>query len=336
MRRTIAFLLVIVGLTVARAQDNSLQTIFVKPLDGDLSQIQGWQPALGEGLAEMIITELAKLNKFEVLESTATKDLINEINMGEAGYMSEEEKVDKGGFKGADFMFVGKVTRFGANKRGINLGGFVPGSGGNLGIGQSRNDVRIDWRIVDAYTRSVIRTGSAVGQHNGLAFDVGVGVKGHGGGIGFHNQDFMNSALGKATVKALSNIVQEVRGVTVPVSGRRQAKAKTADKAKSAQQQQVQQEQNQLLTLQKTPGKVLAVPAKNVVIVSLGSNHGMKAGDKLQLFETMDTKDEKGEVVFTEETLVGEVVLDSVQAERSKASYKGNAEVKAGWVVKKN
>jgi len=328
--------LVIGGLIAGNAQDNSLPTIFVKPLDGDLSQIQGWQPALGEGLAEMIITELTKVGKFEVLESTATKDLINEINMGEAGYMSEEEKVDKGGFKGADFMFVGKVTRFGANKRGINLGGFVPGSGGNLGLGQSRNDVRIDWRIVDAYTRSVIRTGSAVGQHNGLAFDVGVGVKGHGGGIGFHNQDFMNSALGKATVKALSNIVTEVRGVTVPVSGRRQAKAKSADKVKAAEQQQVQDQQNQLLAIQKTPGKVLAVPSKGVVIVSLGGNQGLKAGDKLQLFETIDTKDDKGEVVFSEEKLVGEVTLDSVQAERSKASYQGNAEVKAGWVVKKN
>lgn len=336
MNRIIALFLVMGGLIAGNAQDNSLPTIFVKPLDGDLSQIQGWQPALGEGLAEMIITELAKVGKFEVLESTATKDLINEINMGEAGYMSEEEKVDKGGFKGADFMFVGKVTRFGANKRGINLGGFVPGSGGNLGLGQSRNDVRIDWRIVDAYTRSVIRTGSAVGQHNGLAFDVGVGVKGHGGGIGFHNQDFMNSALGKATVKALSNIVTEVRGVTVPVSGRRQAKAKSADKVKAAEQQQVQDQQNQLLAIQKTPGKVLAVPSKGVVIVSLGGNQGLKAGDKLQLFETIDTKDDKGEVVFSEEKLVGEVTLDSVQAERSKASYQGNAEVKAGWVVKKN
>jgi len=39
-------------------------------------------------------------------------------------------------------------------------------------------------------------------------------------------------------------------------------------------------------------------------------------------------------VVFTEEKLVGEVVLQSVQHDRSKASYSGNLDVKAGWIVK--
>jgi curli biogenesis system outer membrane secretion channel CsgG len=325
-----------IGLAIAQAQDSSLPTLFVRPLDGDLSQIQGWQPALGEGLAEMLITEITKTGKFEVLESTALADLKNEIDLGESGYVNEKEKVDKGGWKGADFMFVGKVTRFGANRRGLNLGGFIPGSGGRAGVSQSRNDVRIDWRIVDAATRSVIRTGSSEGQHNGIGFDIGVAVQGHGGNIGFHNQDFMNSALGKATVKALSNIVAEVRAVNVPVSGRRQQKAKAAEGHAAAQQQQIQQAKEELEALQKTPGKVIAVPSKGVVIVALGSNHGLKIGDKLLLYETVDTKDEKGEVVFTEEKLVGEVILDTVQADRSKAAYKGTVDVKAGWIVKKN
>jgi hypothetical protein len=39
-------------------------------------------------------------------------------------------------------------------------------------------------------------------------------------------------------------------------------------------------------------------------------------------------------VVFSEEKLVGEVTLDAVQEDRSKASYTGDADVKAGWVVK--
>jgi curli biogenesis system outer membrane secretion channel CsgG len=336
MKKLLILVGILAGWLVAPAQDSALPTLFVKPLDGDLSQIQGWQPALGEGLAEMLITELAKTGKFELLESTAIKDLVGEINLGEAGYVGEKEKVDKGGFKGADFMFVGKVTRFGANRRGINLGGFVPGSGGRLGLSQSRNDVRIDWRIVDASTRSVLKTGSSVGEHNGIGFDIGVGVNGHGGGIGFQNQDFMNSALGKATVKALSNIVNEVRGVTVPVSGRRQMKAQAAEKEKTAQQRQLEQANAQQQAIQKTPGKVLAVPSAGVVIVSLGSNQGFKAGDKLQLFETIDTKDDKGVVVFTDEKLVGEVILESVQADRSKANYRGDAPVKAGWIVKKN
>ena len=79
---------------------------------------------------------------------------------------------------------------------------------------------------------------------------------------------------------------------------------------------------------------MLAVVGKDTAIVSLGSSQGFKAGDQLNLYETVDTKDANGVVVFTDEKLVGEVVLQSVQADRSKASYSGNAEIKAGWLVK--
>src|SRR6187399_2433622 len=84
----------------ARSEDNSLPTLFVAPLDGDLTQIQGWQPALGEGLAEMLITELGKVNKFQVLESTALEHLKGEIRLGDEGFVGQDEKVEKGGWAG--------------------------------------------------------------------------------------------------------------------------------------------------------------------------------------------------------------------------------------------
>lgn len=318
------------GLTLrVLAEDNALPTIFVAPLDGDLTQIQGWQPALGEGLAEMLITEIGKLNKFQMLESTAIEHLKAEIKLGDDGFVGKDEKVDKGGFAGADFMFRGKVTRFGSKSQGIGLGGFVPGNVGNLGIKTSKSDVRIDWRIVDAATRKVITTGQAVGEEKGVGFDIGVGIGGRGGMIGFQNSEFMNSALGKATVKAIAKIMSDVTIMNVPPSGRKQAKAKVAENQKAEADAAV-------AALKNTPGKVLAVPAKGVLIVSLGSKQGFKAGDKIKLYESTDTKDDKGNVVFTEEKLVGEIILDSVQEDRSKASYVGTLEVKAGWTVKAN
>lgn len=315
----LSLLLAVAGL--AHAADKP--SVFVAPLDGDASAIMGWQPTLGEGLAEMLITELTKLNKFEVLESTALPELMSEIHLGEAGYVAEGEKVEKGGYAGADFMFRGKVTRFGSKQTGLDLGGFVPRSMGKLGVNQTTADVRIDWRFVDAYNRKVLKTGSAEGKQTGGGFDIGVNVTGSGGNIGFSNTEFMNSALGRATVKAMSNIVLAVANIELPESGRQKAKAgkqATADAAAQA--------------VRSTPGKVLAVPSKGVVIVSLGAKLGFKAGDKLMLYETIDTKDESGAVVFSEEKLVGEVTLDSVQDERSKATYAGDADVKSGWVVK--
>jgi curli biogenesis system outer membrane secretion channel CsgG len=313
----------------ARTEDSSLPTIFVAPLDGDASAVMGWQPALGEGLAEMLITELTKINKFQVLESTALEHLKGEIKLGEDGFVGQDEKVEKGGFAGADFMFRGKVTRFGAKSQGVNLGGFVPGSLGNLGIKQNQSDVRIDWRLVDVSTRKVLKTGQAVASEKGLGFNVGVGVGGRGGAIGFQNTEFMNSALGKATVKAIGVIIADVSVASLPASGRRQAKDKAAERDKAGVEAA-------LVTLKSTPGKVLAAPVKGVVIVSLGRKQGFKSGDKLKLYETVDTKNDKGEVVFSEEKLIGEIVLDSVQEERSKASYTGSSEAQAGWVVRAN
>lgn len=315
------------SLLSVRADDRP--TVFVAPLDGDISQIQGWQPALGEGLAEMLITELTKLNKFQVLESTALEHLKDEIRLGEDGYVGEDEKVEKGGFAGADFMFRGKVTRFGSKKQGIDLGGFVPRSGGKLGVDMATSDVRIDWRFVDAVNRKIITSGQAVGAEKGLGFDVGVAVKGHGGNIGFENKEFMNSALGKATVKALNSIIQQVSNTTLPESGRSKSKGAKAEKETAAANAATE-------ALKNTPGKVLAVPTKGVVIVSLGSKQGFKNGDKLKLYQAVDTKDDAGNVVFTDEKLVGEVTLDAVQEDRSKARYEGDLEVKQGWVVKAN
>lgn len=320
----------VVALMVAfavHAEQSSKPTIFVAPLDGDMAAIMGWQPALGEGLAEMLITELGKTGKLDVLESTALPELMEEIKLGEAGYVAKDEKVEKGGYAGADFMFRGKVTRFGGQKKGLDLGGFAPRGIGALGVQQTMADVRIDWRIVDAFNRKVIKTGQSVGTQTGLGFDIGVAVKGSGGKIGFDNKEFMNSALGRATVKALSNIVSEVTSTEMPESGRRKAQAGKQATA-TAQAQAVEQ------AVRSTPGKVLAVPAKNVVIVSLGSKHGLKSGDKVLLYQTIDTKDDKGTVVFTEEKLVGEVTLDAVQEDRSKATYNGDLEIKSGWVVK--
>lgn len=314
-------------LVSASAQESELPALIVAPFSGDITHIQYWQPALGSGLAEMLITELGKINKFTVLETTQLETLKDEIRMGQDGWVDAAQMVEKGNFAAADFMFTAKVTRFGHKEQKVGLGGFVPGSLGNLGIKQTTSDVRIDWRLVDASNRKIIKTGSAVAAEKGTGFNVGVNVTGHGGGVGFDNKEFMDSALGKATVKALAQITDELKPVPLPESGRRKQKAAVAD-------QQASEAAAAAAALRNTPGKVLAVAGKDALIVSLGRNHGFKDGDKLNLYETVDTKDDQGNVVFTEEKLVGEITLQAVQDDRSKASYAGSQPAKSGWTVK--
>lgn len=317
------------GAGFVAAQDQP--TVLVAPLKGDAKQVPDWQPALGSGLAEMFITEISKRNKFQVLESTHTDDLINEIKMGEEGYVDKSEATTKGGFAGADYLFVGTVTRFGSKKQEVGATGFSVGGIGVSDVGVTKADVRIDWRLTDVATRKIVKTGSAVGQETGVSFDVSASVDSNGGGIGYKNSEFMGSALGKATVKAINAIMTDMDAYTPPpVSGRRKqldnAAAKEVHLAQAVTQAQTEERK-------KISGKVLAVVGRNIVIASLGSSQGIKAGSRLKLCQPLEIKDEKGEVVFTEEKDVGELEVEAVQEDRCKATFRGTAEVKSGWVV---
>jgi curli biogenesis system outer membrane secretion channel CsgG len=321
--KTLTALILGVSFLATRIFADDLPTCFVAPFGGDSSAIQSWQPAMGEGLGEMLTTELGKINKFQMLEINDLGDLKNEIGMGQDGWVDQSQKVDKGGFAAADFMFTAKVTAFGNKTSHIGFGGFAPPGLGNVGLHQSVADVRIDWRLVDVATRKIVKTGSASAEEKGGGFDVGASADGSGGNISMGNHEFMDSALGHATQKTLAQIIADVQSFALPVSGRVKQKAGLAAEADAATE-----------ALRHTPGKILAVASKDTIIVSLGSKQGFKEGDKLNLYQTSDVKDDKGNVVFTDEKLVGEITLSSVQEDRSRASYAGDAVVQQGWTVK--
>lgn len=134
--------------------------------------------------------------------------------------------------------------------------------------------------------------------------------------ISYGNPAFMDSALGKATAKAITDIIKQLDAINLPEAGRI-TKVKSANAA-----------------LKHTPGKVIAVAGKDTIIVSLGSKEGLKAGDILELYQPSDVLDDKSNVVFTDEKLVGEITLQSVQDDKSRASYAGDALVQQGWTVK--
>jgi hypothetical protein len=134
--------------------------------------------------------------------------------------------------------------------------------------------------------------------------------------ISYGNPAFMNSALGKATAKAVTDIIKQMDAISLPEPGRIARVKATTD------------------ALKHTPGAVLAVAGKDTIIVSLGSKEGFKEGDILELYQPTDVKDDKGNVVFTDEKLAGEITLSSVQDDKSRGSYSGDAQVQQGWTVK--
>ena len=164
----------------------------------------------------MLITELSGLPNFKVLESVALDDLRAERALGDSGEVSQAESVKKGQWKGADYTFKSTVTRFGSKENNFGGAGYAPrlplGIGG-FSIKKSENEVQIDWRIIDNASREIVpgAAGRAVGVESGTGFNFS---SYHGGGFN-NNREFMDSALGKATMKAIAQIVEKVKTLEV-------------------------------------------------------------------------------------------------------------------------
>jgi curli biogenesis system outer membrane secretion channel CsgG len=299
--------------------DTKVPTISVAKTES--SSVAGWQPAMGEGLAQMIITEMANLPNFKVLESVALDDLRAERALGESGEVSQSESVKKGQWKGADYTFKSTVTRFGSKAnnyggRGIPVPTPFGIGGAHFGVGKSENEVQIDWRIIDNASREIVpgATGRAVGVEKGTSFNFGS----WGGGGFSNNREFMDSALGKATMKALAMIIDKVKTLNVGPG------ARTLNAATEAAQNAA--------AVRNVKGVVKMVDGSEIW-VSLGAANGFAKGDKVKIYQPVEKKNKKGEVVATTYEPVAEIILTKVQKDKSVGTYSGSGKIEEDFVA---
>jgi len=312
-------LAIALGSVQSQGADTRVPTISVAKTEA--SSVAGWQPAMGEGLAQMIITEMANLPNFKVLESVALEDLRAERALGESGEVAQSESVKKGQWKGADYTFKSTVTRFGSKDSSFGGGGIpVPTpfgiGGGHFAVKKSENEVQIDWRIIDNTSREIVSgaTGRAVGVEKGTGFNFGAL-----GGSGFSNsREFMDSALGKATMKALAQIVDRVKTLNVGPGART-----LNNQAEAAQN---------AAAIRNVKGVVKMVDGPEIW-VSLGAGNGFGKGDKIKIYQPVEKKNKKGEVVATTYEPVAEIILTKVQKDKSMGTYTGSAKIEEDFVA---
>jgi curli biogenesis system outer membrane secretion channel CsgG len=316
----------------ALCSDGGKPTISVAPTE---SQLPVWQPALGEGLAQMMLTELAKLPNVQVLESLALDDLREERSLGESGEVAKFEKIRKGSWKGSDYTFKTTITRFGADEsqsggglsipvgkiRGLDR---VPLSFGdaNIHFGSQRHEVQIDWRIVDNTTRAVVKSGRGTGTETGKR----VSFSGFGGAGFKENREFFGSALGKATMKAIAGIVTELEEWNPPArSGRDEIAEKKAAESYAA-------EMSKRDSLRRARGEVLVVDGDDVWI-GLGSNRGFAKGDRMMVYRKIEKRNKAGVIIVTDFEQVCEIELDKVLVDKSRGRKPQNAKIDEGAPV---
>ncbi|MFH1514473.1 MAG: CsgG/HfaB family protein [bacterium] len=259
-----------------------------------------YNSSIGTGVTDMLITILVQSGRFNVIaRNESFEELKDEIDLGESGYIEEETKVEKGKIKGVDYILMGKVTNFGYKSNSGGLGGVVPGGWGDVDIKNQKAVVWIDFRLVDAKTGEAIIAESAEGVEKKSGVSLGGSDFGNWvGRIRFDSDEFRDSMVGKATVKAIDALAEKIID-HFPLTG-----------------------------------AVIAV-AGDRIIIDLGEGAGISAGQKFKVISESVIRNDEGEVVFREETEIGTVEVSEVQLKSSMMRIvSGCSGIKEGNIVR--
>ncbi len=171
--------------------------------------------ALGEGLADMLVTALAQTGCFKVLEREALKEIQEELQM--LGIQPKQT------LKGADFLIIGSITALELNASGMGGGGVViPLPIGGLGIkaGKSKAHIGLDIRIVRVRDAEILTAKTVEGKSERWKFGLGAGGLLGTTIAGGWFEAFKNTPLEEATrdliARAVTLIINEVRPYAVP------------------------------------------------------------------------------------------------------------------------
>lgn len=167
---------------------------------------QWWDPSwnIGEGLAEMLTTELFKTGRVIVLERGAISDVVGEQQLGQTGLVRQETAAQTGQMLGAQVIVRGAITEFSQRYKGA--GGGIKGPVGGVGVSTESAYVALDIRLIDATTGQVIASQSATGTAPSTGFSGNIAGP-PGSGLAMGGEVFFSTPIGKATRAAISKAV---------------------------------------------------------------------------------------------------------------------------------
>jgi curli biogenesis system outer membrane secretion channel CsgG len=292
MMRKILSIIALVCLLInfANAQDDSKQglkkRVAVFEFEDKTDHNSYWwtgQP-VGQGMADMLTTELVKSGKYRVMERQAIEKIMQEQNLGQSGAVTPESAAKVGQLLGVELAIVASVTEFGYKKG--NVGGDLHSNKpfiNSIGIESSSSSVGIDVRFVNTSTGEILAADNVRKEEKKRGVSLGTKA------FDFKNQnEFDESLVGKATRKAIEELVEKI------------------------------DEQMEGLPWQ---AKIIKVTG-NTVIINSGSEAGVNVGDVFDVYskgeELIDP--DTGLSLGAEEEKVGEIKVDTNNIGNGKAS----------------
>ena len=154
--------------------------------------------APGEGMADMLTTDLVKSGKYSVIERQQIDQLLQEQQLGASGVVTPQSAAEIGKMLGVDIAVIGAVTEFGYSKS--STGGRIKGIG--LGVKNQKATVGIDVRFVNTSTGEILAADNVRKEKSKGGLRVSTPK------LRFNNRnDFDNSLVGKVTREAINDII---------------------------------------------------------------------------------------------------------------------------------
>jgi curli biogenesis system outer membrane secretion channel CsgG len=253
---------------------------------------------IGDGLAEMLTTELSKTGQFIVVERQALGDIVKEQELGQSGLIRGETAARTGQVLGAQIVVRGAVTEFeeqaSGGGAGIRFGGF--GAEGKV----QNAHVALDIRLIDT------STGQVIASHNAAksAPSAGGGIGANIGNVTFGGDAFFQTPLGQATRAAMQDALQFIMA--------------TAFKAV-------------------TPSFSLVKVDAGMAYINAGANSNVRVGDVFMVYSKGEdlVDPDTGLKLGSDEKLVGSIQISNVQEKFSIGTIRSGVGVmKRGDLVK--
>lgn len=246
---------------------------------------------IGDGLAEMLTTELFNTNRFIVLERRELHDVIKEQDLGASGRVRPNAAAPIGQIEGAELLVVGAVTAFEPNYRGGGGGLVIPGLPIGLGVGGKQAYMAIDMRVIDTRTSRILAATTVEGKSTDFGGIFGAAIGGGTTRMPFGLGGWQKTPMEKAIRVCIHRAVQFVVSRTpgryyhynaqgMPVSGGGQMQQQPQQPQQPQQAQPAQSQGSDMVVVKAFKANIRKSPSTKSAIVTTASR-----GAKLVVLE---------------------------------------------------
>ncbi len=289
------FLILLAGGLFIPREDADAQKIRIAVMPFKLGQIKrwwGWDWDPGEGISDMLVTELVNSGRFSVVERERLDEVLQEQNLAREGVVDAATAARIGKVLGVQLFVFGTVTQFSLDSKIIELP--VVGK-----LAEWRARCTLNARLVNVETSEIMAsvTGQGAKSQSNVALSENWGDL---SGFAFGSSRFQEHILGKATTKAVEDVAEGIEEKTAGLTAAPVTPTVTPTVTPEVEAHVIE--------------GLVAKVSEDEVIINVGSQEGVKVNDIFNVRRIIEriTDPETGKIILERKEKIAEIKISEV------------------------